>query len=432
MPESDATERADPGGRWIWHASVRMRENLRIQLWSYNYDPEPTGIGPVSMVWAHSMQALGHEVDVVAAHPHYPEPRWGRRLRPYRELRDGVSVRRLPLWIGRETAMERYRQELSFMTAQTLAIPFLGRPDVRVVISPSFPALLPAILAGGAARVPWVLWLHDILPDGAAASGVVDSGSPVLRCSRQLERAAYRAADRIIVLSRAFTPNLVAKHVPEEKIELIRVPATRTPSREPAARPVSGPTALRVLSMGNIGFSQGLAELIGAFEDDTGHNSHVDIVITGSGMEADAVRARLRTPRVRMLGVVDDATLEHELLRADIGLVTQRPLSGEFNIPSKIMNFMTYGLPVIAVVDPAGEVARLVEESGGGWVIDSRDPSELPQAVAAIAADRDEIARRAALALAFARANFTREGVARRFDVLLRDVVEEQRRPVAA
>lgn len=26
--------------------------SLRVQLWSYNYDPEPTGIGPVSRVLA--------------------------------------------------------------------------------------------------------------------------------------------------------------------------------------------------------------------------------------------------------------------------------------------------------------------------------------------------------------------------------------------
>lgn len=40
------------------------------------------------------MTARGHEVEVVAVHPHYPQPRWGRRTTPYRE---GVPVlRRLP------------------------------------------------------------------------------------------------------------------------------------------------------------------------------------------------------------------------------------------------------------------------------------------------------------------------------------------------
>ena len=69
---------------------------LTIQLWSYNFDPEPTGIGIVSTAWARGQRDLGHQVEVVAAHPHYPEPRWGTRLMPYREIRDGIDVLRLP------------------------------------------------------------------------------------------------------------------------------------------------------------------------------------------------------------------------------------------------------------------------------------------------------------------------------------------------
>jgi hypothetical protein len=43
--------------------------SLRIQLWSSNYDPEPSGIAPLSSMWAQAMQARGPHLDVVAAHP---------------------------------------------------------------------------------------------------------------------------------------------------------------------------------------------------------------------------------------------------------------------------------------------------------------------------------------------------------------------------
>ena len=150
--------------------------SLRVQLWSYNFDPEPTGIGPVSKVAAEGLRNRGHRVEVVAAHPHYPEPRWGTRRLPYREMRNGIPVLRLPLWVGRASTAERYRQELTYMASQFAAVPFLGRPDVVLSASPSFPALLPAILNARMRRLPWLLWLHDILPDGAAATGIVESG----------------------------------------------------------------------------------------------------------------------------------------------------------------------------------------------------------------------------------------------------------------
>jgi colanic acid biosynthesis glycosyl transferase WcaI len=402
---------------------------VRIQLWSYNYDPEPTGIGPVSTVWAQGLKDLGHVVDVVAAHPHYPEPRWGKKIVPYREVRDGVPVLRLPLWIGRDTSFERYRQELSYTLAQTAAIPFLGRPDVIVGVSPSFPALSAAILAHATRRVPWVLWLHDILPDGAASSGLVDESSPVIRLSRKLESAAYRSAHRIVVLSRAFTANLVAKGVPEDKIQLIYDPATRVPRADVVGRDLDGPP--RILSMGNIGYSQGLAELIAAFEDAPELNPDVKLVITGNGMEAEATRAAIRTERVEMLGVVDDDRLESELTAATIALVTQRHDGAEFNIPSKLMNFMAYGLPVIAAVNPGGEVARLVTEAQAGWVADSGDPAELPRAIARIAAEPADVARKAKAARAYADAHFTQHGFAQRFDESLREVVSRRLRPAA-
>jgi colanic acid biosynthesis glycosyl transferase WcaI len=405
---------------------------LRLQLWSYNYDPEPAGIGPVSRVWAQGLRDRGHDVEVVAAHPHYPEPRWGRRLKPYREVRDGIPVLRLPLWIGRASAAERYRQELSFMAAQSLATPFLKRPDVLVSASPSFPALLPAIANKRGRRIPWVLWLHDLLPDGATSSGLVDEGGTVIKLARRLERSAYRAADRIVVLSRAFTENLVEKGVPERKIELIYDPATRTPEREPEPRAPAPEGELRILSMGNIGHSQGLTALVRAYEAHPELTEGSRFVITGTGVAADEARAEIRSDRVAMVGMLEDDALERELTSADIAFVSQHHQGAEFNIPSKLMNFMAYGLPVLAAVNPAGEVARIVEEAGAGWVVDSGDPDAFPREVQRLRSSPQEVAERAAASLAYARRGFTQAGFAERFERTLAAVAAGQETPASA
>jgi colanic acid biosynthesis glycosyl transferase WcaI len=399
---------------------------MNVQLWSYNYDPEPTGIGPVSKVWAEGLCDRGHRVEVVAAHPHYPEPVWGSKLLPYREVRNGIPVLRLPLWIGRESAAERYRQELSFMAAQFAAIPALRRPDVLVSASPSFPALFPAMVDARLRRMPWVIWLHDILPDGAASSGIVDEGSKVIRAARSLERAAYREADRIVVLSRAFTRNLVEKSVPESKIQLIYDPATRVPRQEPSFESQADPPCL--LSMGNIGYSQGLAPLVAAFErSDALVDTPIKFIITGNGMAAEDTRSEIRSKRVEMPGVVDDERLEQELHSATIAFVSQQYEGAEFNIPSKIMNFMAYGLPVLAAVNPSGEVAKIVDEADAGWVVDSSDPDSFPRKLAEILSAPAEIAMRGRSAHQYAQRHFTQAGFAERFDDALSEVVARRR-----
>jgi colanic acid biosynthesis glycosyl transferase WcaI len=390
---------------------------LNVQLWSYNYDPEPTGIGPVSTVLAEGLRDRGHSVEVVAAHPHYPEPRWGHRTVPYREVRNGIPVLRLPLWVGRATTAERYRQELSYMTSKFAALPALGRPDIIVSASPSFPALLPGIVKARLRRVPWVLWLHDILPDGATATGLVEPGL-VLRLARRLERAAYREADSIVVLSSMFIGYLRGKGVSEDKIELIYDPATRVPRRDTKAS--TGPS-VRILSMGNIGFSQGLAPLVEAFERSDGVRGHdVRMLITGNGVAAPDVRDRIVSDRVEMPGVLDDDRLEQELCEATIGLVSQDYEGGEFNIPSKLMNFMAYGLPILAAVNPAGEVAQIVSEAGAGWIVDSSDPDAFPAKVAELADRPEEVAARSRAATAYAERHFGQGAFVDNFERALR------------
>jgi colanic acid biosynthesis glycosyl transferase WcaI len=131
--------------------------------------------------------------------------------------------------------------------------------------------------------------------------------------------------------------------------------------------------------MGNIGFSQGLAPLVGALEQSSGaDDAQIELVITGSGVAAADVAAQIVSDRVKMLGVVDDQRLEDELRRADIALVTQLYDGTDFNIPSKLMNFMAYGLPILAAVNPRGEVARIVREADAGWVVDSSNPGLFP------------------------------------------------------
>ncbi|MBK5232223.1 MAG: hypothetical protein JJE13_04490 [Thermoleophilia bacterium] len=154
---------------------------MRVQLWSCNYAPEPMGIAPLSAAWAREMVDRGHEVDVVAAHPHCPQPDWGTKLLPYRDVHKGVPVTRLTLIIGRKRKSQRLVQELSYMAAQTAPLPFLGTPDLLVSVTPSFPALLPGLMNSRFRRIPWILWVQDILPDGAATTGYVERGGITYR-----------------------------------------------------------------------------------------------------------------------------------------------------------------------------------------------------------------------------------------------------------
>jgi len=400
---------------------------VRVQLFSYNYAPEPTGIAPLSRALACALRDRGHAVEVVAAHPHYPEPVWGVRRRPYRELRDGIRVWRLPIWAGRGSLKRRLRQELSYSAALSAVAPLLPRPDAIVATSPSFPALGPTLLRAKALGVPSLLWLQDILPDGAVESALLDDARAAVRAARAFELSAYRAASRVVVISETFVENLRAKGVPASKLVHVYNPASRDPLAAP--RPGAPIDDRLALNMGNIGHSQNLAAVVRAFEGcERLAGLGARFAMAGDGVAGAEVRAAIATPRTQVTGVLAQPELDGWLARAAVGVVTQVPRENDFNVPSKLMNFMGAGIPVVASVAPDSGVARILAASGGGWVTDSSRLQELTTTLAGALTDPAERARRGARALAYARANFAAAGTAAAFERVIEEVRAEHAR----
>jgi colanic acid biosynthesis glycosyl transferase WcaI len=143
------------------------------------------------------------------------------------------------------------------------------------------------------------------------------------------------------------------------------------------------------------------------------------MVILGDGVAASAVRDEIRTDRVDMLGVVPEAQLESELARAEVGIVSQRSDLSEFNLPSKLMNYMARGVPVLASVDPGSETARLVREAGAGWVTDNRDLSQFSARLAEFLDDSDARRRAGAAGVEFARRRLGPDRLGDDFEAIL-------------
>jgi colanic acid biosynthesis glycosyl transferase WcaI len=394
---------------------------MRVQIWSQNYDPEPQGVAPITTTVAKGLSTLGVDVTVIAAHPHYPNPDWGSRIRPYRERRDGIPVLRLPIWPGRDSGFQRIRQDLSSAAISNLVAPFLPPADALIAVSPSLPGLSAPMLYSKLRRVPWILWLQDIVTDGAATTGELSEHHPALQAARAFEGRAYSSADRIIAISRAFESRLLEQDVPAKKIDLVYNPMTRSPSSTPGAKRARRGVP-RVLAMGNIGRTQGLEAIVDAFQS----NEELavldaELVITGSGVAAAAVRARIESSRISMPGVVDSETLNRLLANAHLGLVSHKAGLQEFNLPSKLMNYMAFGIPVVAAVDAGSETARIVRDSGAGWVTDPGRPEEFADRTARALNDPQGLERASKAGIDFAVEHFEADNVSRLIrEILLR------------
>ena len=70
-------------------------------------------------------------------------------------------------------------------------------------------------------HIPFVYNLQDIFPDSMSGTGLTKEGGLLWKIGRVIENFTYRNADKIIVISQDFKRNIMAKGVPEEKIEVI-------------------------------------------------------------------------------------------------------------------------------------------------------------------------------------------------------------------
>jgi N-acetylglucosaminyldiphosphoundecaprenol N-acetyl-beta-D-mannosaminyltransferase len=304
--------------------------------------------------------------------------------------------------------------EASFTLGLLAASPLLEKPDLMIVVSPSLPALSAAITISRARGIPWVLWLQDMVADAAFTTQLVRSRR-ILSLAGRLEAAAYRSAARIVVVSDAFRAKLKDGGVPEEKIITVYNPATLPEHDSPQL--TNGD--MRVINIGNIGRSQGLPRLIRAFEESAKLRAlGAKLVITGGGGTSEEVREAITTTdnRVEFLGMLPREGLMGEIDRASVGIVSHRPGLVEFNLPSKLNNYMARGLPVLASVDPESEVAQIVRDSGAGWVTDPDDLDAFCDTLARVLADRAGRARASSAGLRFAQRALRPSAFASRFE----------------
>jgi colanic acid biosynthesis glycosyl transferase WcaI len=185
--------------------------------------------------------------------------------------------------------------------------------------------------------------------------------------------------------------------------------------------------------MGNIGRSQGLDDIVRAFEASPALAAQgARLRIAGSGVaEADVARA-ITTSRVEMLGVLPEADLVREIRLASLGIVTQRPDVAEFNLPSKLMNYFAAGLPVLASVRLESETARIVERSQGGWVTDAASPGAFAAKATELLRSPGRMSAAGVRGRAFADQNFAADCVVDRIECELLGAASRSDRVIAS
>ena len=178
-----------------------------------------------SYLWLHIHEALakaGFECVIYVPIPTRGVGEEQRRNCPKHEvIFDGLlTIHRFMMYREGKKTLQRALRYMVCCMIQFCKL-FFSKGDVFFLAST--PPILGAVVAiiRCVRGVPFVYNLQDIFPDSLVGTSLAKRGGLLWKIGRVIENFTYRHADKIIVISEDFKKNIMAKGVPEDKIEVI-------------------------------------------------------------------------------------------------------------------------------------------------------------------------------------------------------------------
>jgi colanic acid biosynthesis glycosyl transferase WcaI len=387
---------------------------LRILVLSINYWPDETGIAAFNAWRCEYLAAQGHQVTICTGPPYYPqwrvpEPYRGKLLQ--REVRNGVTILRSWMFVPeRLDTKKRVLHEASFLAGSFVRALAGKKPDIIYAVSPPLGLGLTAAALGRLWRVPFIFDVLDLQPDAAVELGMMKAG-PLVNLLYGVERRAYNKAALVATITEGMRQRIMQKGIDAAKVVLFapRADASLYTLHErtdgSAFREKYGFQGKLIVShSGNMGVKQGLEVILEAAAQ-SGGREDIQYVFVGDGAMRPQLeeQARLRNlSNVRFLPLLENDMFAEMLAATAIALITQQKIVSNIVFPSKTVTLLSAGCPVIASVNAASEVARAVERSGAGLVVEPENAGALWSAIHQLTQSPETLARMSRLARQFA------------------------------
>ena len=341
----------------------------------------------------------GHKVTVLTCHPSHPGgiiyPGHRNSVHAWEEI-DGIQVLRVGTYLSANKGfVRRTSNYVSFMFSAVLQCWRVKDVDIVVSTSPQFFCGMGGYFVSRLKRRPWVLEIRDLWPESIIAVGAI-TNRRVIGILEGIESFLYRKADRIVSLTNAFKRHIMARGIPEEKIDIVTngadleryVPGDRM---NDARKELGLDESVFLASyIGTHGMAHGLSTVLRAAKRLDGEPG-IRFLLVGDGAERERLlqeKEELGLSNVIMLGQQPKERMPQFLAATDACMVLL--IKSELFktvLPSKIFEAMAMGRPIVLGVE--GESRELIEEGGCGLCIEPENDAELAEAILKLAKNPD-------------------------------------------
>ena len=346
---------------------------------------------------------------------------------------DTFTVRavELPRPFARYSPILRVWQELQYGQIAARAV-LAARPDLVVLSNVTLISLFLLTLCLRIRRVPYVFWQQDIYSD---AIGVVARkrlgwvGGLIGRLASRTECSVARGAAAIVAISDTFIEQLDAWGIPASKVQVIpnwaaidEMPARPRDNAWAKAHGLVGSPV--VMYAGTLGLKHN-PSVLATLARSAPTGCRVVVVSEGLGREWLESNAASE-PRLMLLDYQPYEQLPDMLASADVLVVVLEQDASRYSVPSKVLNYLCAGRPVLALLPADNAVAHMIEAAQAGLVVDPGNADEASAVLNQLLTDSNIRQKMGASARRYAEQAFDVEAVGDLFDSVFRAVYDRR------
>lgn len=400
-----------------------------ILLLTQVYVPDPASVGQHLHDAAAELVRRGHRVKVLASARGYDDP---SMKYPRNEVRDGVTIRRLPLSsFGKGSIPVRIAAGL-FLMMQEILHGLFTRHLESILVSTSPPMCpIAAMVISFLRRKPITYWVMDLNPDQMIELGKIKERSFSARVFNWLNRRILKRARRVVALDRFMADRLYRKRNVRDKTSIMppwphdddveMIDHADNPWRQEHVE--NG--RFVIMYSGNHGFSTPVTTVLQAslrMQAEQG----LEFLFIGGGVgkkEVDDTLEREKPTNVRSMPYQPFETLRYSLSAADVHLVSVGTDVVGVVHPCKIYGAMAVGRPILLLGPDPCHASDLVLDNDIGWQISHGDIDRAVEVIRDIqATPRDKLQEMGRRAQEVIRRDLSKNGLCGRFC----DVVENR------
>lgn len=271
---------------------------------------------------------------------------------------------------------------------------------------------------------------QDLFPETLSGTGLAKKGGFLWKIGMWVSNVTSRNSDKIIAISEDIKRSLVARGVPEEKVEVVYNWVD-----EKAVHPVfreDNPlyeefgidrNMFTVVYAGNLGNAQNLGIIINSAY----MLPDVQFVLFGTGGEEDNIRKKIEEDNlenIRLLPLQPVSRVSEVYSLGDACIVSCKAGFGGSAMPSKTWSIMACGRPVVASFDE-GELKDILEKNDCGVFSHAENGSEFVAAIRFLKDNPDRCEEMGRNARKFILENLTKEVGTRKYVNIIKDFINQ-------